>query len=705
MEDYTPITLDEAEKDLSKCVSDAVNFVETTFAEDWETAQEYYNGESGVKKVKGRSQVTSTNVRDAVRNLRPSLLRIFLNADTIVEYEPNGPSQQHLATIQSRYVNQLFFRVGGYRALYNAIQNAALKKNGILMYWWDDRPTLEYFNFTGVPLPFLQQWAEQPDLSIVNAEETQRFIPGPEDVIPLYDVTIARVRTTGGIRLESVPLNQFFISDDATSIQDAADNGAVGHSRSVPIHEALDMGIAYEDLVDLDDADPETQRHVGESVARRGYIKSPKNNSADPMNKRVLITQVFRRYDFDGTGVPQLYRFYLGGTTYKYLSHEPVRRPNYGAICLDFEADTFWGKSIYDLQKQEQDTMTSLLRATCDNAHLSNNRRLAVHETMVNMDDVNNPAIGAPIRVRSPGMIQEIGVQSSVGAMLPLLQYLQQGSEVKVGVSNAAVGLDPDALQSTTREAAMNTIQLSQGQIEVMARNVAEGLQDVFAGILELSLENMQPEQLLFLNGEHVPIDQTMFDPSLSMRPNVGLGTGQREEKLAGLTFVYDEQKSIVAQYGPFNPICGLDEIYNTLEDITKLHGIHNVSRYFKPVTEEAKQAIMQIMEAQAEDKPMDPARAMLQAEQLKAELRAREKQLEFMLDQKDKAMDRQIRALEFAATDDLERDRMIQQLYGAAAHKGHTAATQEGVDKEAVKALQAAPRTEPYKVPNEGQA
>lgn len=699
MDEYEPITLEEAETEIANDVQEAVDFMHSEFAEVWEKAQEYYNGESSVPKVENRSQVTSTNVRDAIRNLRPSLLRIFLHADTIVQYIPNTISQQTLAHNQSIYINQLFFRVGGYKALYNGIQNAALKKNGIIMCWWDDNPTTEEIDLTNLTIADLQTINSAPHLSILSAEQNGQAIPGPEGVMPLYDAKIAKMNYNGGIRVDSVPLAEFFIDENATCIKDAHIHGT---RRSTPIHEALAMGLPYEELEDLDDMDVETFVNAGESEARRGYIKSRQQgkDTKDPMMKKVLITCAYRKIDLEGTGVPQLYKFYLGGTGYKYLYHEKVRRSPFASICLDFEPDTFWGKSIFDILQQDQDTMTSLLRATCDNAHMANNRRLAVHERLVNMDDVLNPAIGAPIRFSAPGMIQEIGVQSTVATMLPLLQYLQQSSEVRVGVTNAAVGLDNDALQSTTRDAALNTIQLSQGQIEVMARNLAEGISEVFSLLLDLSLENMDPKQMMIMQGAYTPVDITQFDPSMEMKPNVGLGTGQAEQKLAGLGFIMSEQKEIIAQYGPNNPIAPVQALYNTYEDIAKLHGIHNISRYFAPLTPQSMQQIDQIMTAKAESAPMDPSKAMVQIEQTKAQLRAQEKQLEFALQQRDKAVDRQIRALEFAANDDLERDRMVQQLFGANAQPNSGTGVKGPVDVEKVMRAQASNRTDPYQIP-----
>jgi hypothetical protein len=622
------------------------------------------------------------------------LLRIFLHADPIVEYIPSGPHTAPLAHQQSKYVNTLFFRAGGYRALYDSIQNAMLKKIGIMKFWWDDSAEIEYRYLSNVPMDELERLSQTPDVEIVEQSETGAVFMSPTgEPIPLFTATIARMRQGGKIKLENVPLEQFFIDENATAIHDAR---IIGHQRNMRVGDVVAMGIDYALLENLDARDPEDMGGTGEADLRRGYSKTTEQPSKDPMMRNVLITEAYARFDYDGVGIPQLYKFWLGGTNYALLDFERCHQVPFGIINIDPEPNTIWGKSLYDIMVQEQDTMTSLLRATCDNAHLSNNRRLAVHEQLVNLDDVMNTAIGAPIRVRAPGQIQEIGVQSTIGSMLPLLQYLKQDAETKVGITGAAMGIDHDALQSTTREAAANTIQLSQGQIEVMARNVAEGLTTVFNGLLNLSMWHLDRQQIMESNGNYLQVDQAMFDPTLFMRPNVGLGTHQRDEKLAGLNGVLMQQKEIIAQFGPMNPIAGLPQVFNTLEDITKLHGLNDVSRYFAPLTEEAAQQLQQIMQQAQENQPLDPGNAMLQAEKLKAELRAQEKLLEFTLAERRAAIERQIQALEFAAKDDLERDRMAQQLQVAETRHA------QSVDIAAVRREQDKPREAPYEAPTE---
>ena len=76
-----PMTPDEIESIASDAVSDAVDFVESEIAEDRIKAQRYFDGEVDIGEEDGRSRVVATKVRDTVRAVKPSLMRVFLSTD------------------------------------------------------------------------------------------------------------------------------------------------------------------------------------------------------------------------------------------------------------------------------------------------------------------------------------------------------------------------------------------------------------------------------------------------------------------------------------------------------------------------------------------------------------------------------------------------------------------------------------------------
>ena len=74
----------------------------------------------------------------------------------------------------------------------------------------------------------------------------------------------------------------------------------------------------------------------------------------------------------------------------------------------------------------------------------------------------------------------------TAGQTLSALTYLDQLVEGKTGVTRASMGLDPDAMQSTTKAAVQATVQAAAGQVEVMVRNLADGARDLFGLMLRL---------------------------------------------------------------------------------------------------------------------------------------------------------------------------------------------------------------------------
>jgi hypothetical protein len=85
-------------------------------------------------------------------------------------------------------------------------------------------------------------------------------------------------------------------------------------------------------------------------------------------------------------------------------------------------------------------------------------------EGQVNIDDVLNNETGAIIRMRAPGMVQPFSSPFVGQPHSPCWTTWTQMREDRTGMSKAAMGLDPDALQSTTKAAVSATVSASQSR-------------------------------------------------------------------------------------------------------------------------------------------------------------------------------------------------------------------------------------------------
>jgi hypothetical protein len=645
----------EVEGIVQDAIASAVDFVESEISQDRIKAQRYYDGEVDLGYEDGRSKVVATKVRDTVRAVKPSLMRIFLSTAKPVEFVPHGQEDVAMAEQATEFMHHEFTRLNGYRVINDAFQDALVKKQGIVKAYWMTYPEAEIYTFTDLNDDELAYLTDDDEVSVLE-QTTEMSISmdemGMEIEVPSHSIKISRQQERGELCIESVPPEEFFINRDARNLKDAY---LVAHRTEMRAGDLIAMGYDPEVVLDLNSFDNGSEMTEAEVHERRGYsLDTSDEDEQDPSMKNVTVTEAYMRIDADGTGIPVLHKITCGGTSYEMLDFEPCDELPFAKFEIDPEPHTFYGRSLAEIVMDDQDAATSILRSILDNVAMTNNPRLAVIEGAANIDDVLNNEIGAIVRMRQAGAVQDLSVPFTAGQTLGALTYLDGLVETKTGVSRASMGLDPDAMQSTTKAAVQATVQAAAGQVEVMVRNLADGMRDLFGIMLRLSNKNVDEEQMMRMNGTFVPVDPRVWDSSMDVSINVGLGTGREEEKVMALSQALQMQTMVYQTYGPMNGLVSMTNIRNTLADQLAVAGIRNADRYFAPITEEIEaQMLQQQQQAQAQQgEGQDPNAAFLQAEQMKAQVKMQSDAAKMQLD-----------AQKAAADNDLKRDQMAQDL------------------------------------------
>lgn len=645
----------EIESIVQDAMKDAVDFIESEISDDRIKAQRYYDGEVDIGHEDGRSKVVATKVRDTVRAVKPSLMRIFLSTAKPVEYTPKGPEDVAAAEQATSFMHHEFTRLNGYRVLNDAFHDALVKKQGIVKAYWLMTPHAKIYTFSDLSDDEYTYLLDDDTVSVLEhtVEYSMSIDPmGMEVEMPVHSVKISRQEDKGEMRIDSVPPEEFFINRDARNLKDAY---IVAHRTEMRAGDLIAMGFDPETVTRLDSFDSGSEMTEAEVFERRGYEEDYSDeDTQDPAMRNVTVTEAYMRIDADGTGIPVLHKITLGGTAYEMLDYEPCDEIPFAKFEIDPEPHAFYGRSLAEIIIDDQDAATSILRGILDNVAMTNNPRLAVVEGAVDMDDVLNNEIGAIVRMRQAGAVQDLTVPFVAGQTLGALSYLDGLVETKTGVTRASMGLDPDAMQSTTKAAVQATVQAAAGQVEVMVRNLADGLRDLFGIMLRLYSKNVDEEQMMRLNGSFVPVDPRVWDGSMDISINVGLGTGREEEKMMGLNQALQMQTMVYQNYGPMNGLVSLTNIRNTLADLLAASGVRNADRYFAPITPEIEAQMLQMQQqAQAaQGQASDPNAAFLQAEQIKAQAKMQSDMAKLQLD-----------AQKAASEDDLKRDRMAQDL------------------------------------------
>ena len=645
----------EVEGIVQDAISSAVDFVESEISQDRIKAQRYYDGEVDLGYEDGRSKVVATKVRDTVRAVKPSLMRIFLSTAKPVDFVPRGPEDVAMAEQATEFMHHEFTRLNGYRVINDAFQDALVKKQGIVKAYWMTYPEAEIYTFTDLSDDELAYLTDDDEVSVLE-QTTEMSISmdemGMDIETPSHSVKISRQQEKGELCIESVPPEEFFVNRDARNLKDAY---LVAHRTDMRAGDLIAMGYDPEVVLNLNSMENGSEMTEAEVFERRGYdIDTSDEDEQDPSMKNVTVTEAYMRIDVDGTGVPVLHKLTCGGTAYELLDFEPCDELPFAKFEIDPEPHTFYGRSLAEIVMDDQDAATSILRSILDNVAMTNNPRIGIVEGAVNIDDVLNNEIGAIVRMRQAGSVQDLSVPFTAGQTLGALTYLDGLVESKTGVSRASMGLDPDAMQSTTKAAVQATVQAAAGQVEVMVRNLADGMKELFGIMLRLSHKNVDEEQMMRMNGSFVPVDPRVWDSSMDVSINVGLGTGREEEKAMALNQALQMQTMVYQTYGPMNGLVSMTNIRNTLADQLAVAGIRNADRYFAPITEEIEaQMLQQQQEAQAQQgEGQDPNAAFLQAEQMKAQVKMQSDAAKMQLD-----------AQKAAADNDLKRDQMAQDL------------------------------------------
>lgn len=741
----------DVENIVSDAVDNAVDFVESEIALHRIKAQRYFDGETDLGHEEGRSKVVSTKVRDTIRNIKPSLLRIFMSNERVVEFVPKGPEDVGMSEQATDYINWAFAECGGYRLLNEAFHDALVKKQGVMKIWWDESEKGEIYTYDNLTDEEYQILMSEPDIEIIEHSEERIMMPNPmagQPIMPQgmtpemmqgmspdmmqmqpeeieqveHSVKIMRRETEGKLKIDCVPPEEFFVDRNATCLEDAY---VVAHRTEMRVGDLVAMGYDFDEVSELDSlSDGSTSGDI-EIYERKGYIEDNTDESQqDPSMKLVVVTEAYMRIDVEGTGIPMLYKVTCGGTDYQVLDYELWDEIPFAVFECDPEPHSFYGTSVAELVLNDQDATTSIIRGILDNVALTNNPRVEVMDDMVNIDDVLNNEVGAIIRSRQIGSVQPLAVPFVAGSTLPMLQYMDQLTEVKTGVSRASLGLDPDTMQNTSATAAKIAQNGAQGQIEVIARNLAEsGMKRLFKLMLKLFVKNSNEQQMMRMNGQFVPVDPRVWDTSMDTSVNVGLGTGQEDIKLATLSQALQIQMQLATMPSHLASLTSMTQIRNTLADMLALGGYRNAERYFVPMNPQQEQMIMQQVQqqqamqaqqaAQQGNPAMAQAQAILQAEQIKAQakmqtdsakmqLQAQTDAAKIQAQQEAKLAELQYRRQtdlekmrlgveEYMMGDDLQRDKMAQDLVLEASKILAQYGTQ--VDLERIRMEQSMPR------------
>ena len=606
-------------------MDDAKDFIHQVGSERAEST-EYYLGNEPEGTSTLQSEYVSTDVRESVLFMLPSIMRTFFGTKKIVEFVPKGPEDIQLAEQQTDYINYLIREKNpGFQVLYDVFKDALVRKTGFVKVFWDDSVTATTHEYSNIDPQSYQALILDKNVEVIEESATQETITTLDPIsgeevtqeIPVsYDLTIRRLKPKDQVCIESVPPEEILISRHARTIETAS---YVAHRMIKSVSDLVAMGYDQEEIEEYagyggSSLDPESYE---EEQARNPFDNMVYPDRNDAGGKDVYYVEHYLYYDFDGDGIDERIRVCTAGDGLHVLNVEPWDELPICMFCPDPEPHTAIGSCPADYLKPIQAAKSQIMRDTLDSLGHSIFPRMGIVEGQVNVDDVLNTDIGQPIRMRAPGMVQPFAVPFVGKEAFPVLGYLDESKENRTGVSKASAGLNAEALQSTTSAAVTATMSGAQGRVELICRHFAEGgLKAMFKTVNNLVIKHQNAQDVFRLNGKFVPVDPRYWDSDKDMVVNVAISKSSDQEKYQVLTGLAAKQEQIMQTLGPQNPLVSMQQYANTLTRMIELAGFQDAQSFIN--TE------VPPMPPMPQEPPQpDPAALLAQAEAQKAQVQA----------------------------------------------------------------------------------
>lgn len=515
----------------------------------------------------GLSTVVSRDTMEAVESMMPSLIRPFVAGEEVVSFEPVGPEDEDGARQATDYVNHVFTtQNNAFRVVHDAMKDGLLYRLGVA------KTVMEEIEDGG---PETYDGLDEAQLQGLQAEGAEIVGPVQQDAsTSLFTVTVAPKRVKR-YRVHIVAPEEFLHEERLASLDQAT---FLGHSKKVTLADLIDLGIDEKKAKAL-----KSGRADSQEADQRHDQADEEDWKDDDLARPVWVDECFIRCDYRQTGVLEWRKVLLGGSQSTVLTDEAADGHPYSVWTPVPVPHKLVGLSIHDLTRDIQLNKTAIQRESNNALYLANRPMREVVEGQVNIDDLLNPTVAGIVRVKEKGMISALpsGGEVAFSASAQMIEYWDSVREARTGVTRYNQGMDSQSLNKTAT--GMNIIaSASQQRQELVARQFAEFLKDVFHKLLGLVSQHGEPGEMIRLRGKWVEVDPTDWKTGYDMTVSVGLGSNNKDQVIGHLMQLMQlDEKIIELQGGIQGPLLTAANIYEKLKRVVEAMGLKGIDKYY----------------------------------------------------------------------------------------------------------------------------
>ena len=650
---------DELASRLESEIQESTGHSNTELSNQREESMKYYLGEKFGNEIDGRSEIVTTDVRDTIEYIMPSLMRIFTTHNNVAEFEPQGPEDIEMAKQATDYCNYVFNKQNnGFKILYDVFKDALISKTGIVKHFWEEKTELSTETYEHLTETEYQAILANDELEIMEHTETviqkaelDQFgtLLSPEVIE--HDCKLKRTKIDGQVRVVSVPPEEFLISRRAASIEDA---NFICHRVKKSVSDLILEGYDPKIVEDLPTHTHSDAEFAEERQARFSYDEdSVPADEGQGATRQVWIDECYINLDYNGDGIAELRKITKGGN--KILDNVEIDMIPFSAICPLPIPHKFFGMSVADTVSDIQLIKSTIVRNLLDNMYLTNNARYAVLAGQVELDDLLTSRPGGIVRMRSPNAVTPLPTPQVQPFAFEMVKYLDQVREERSGVSKMTQGLNPDVLTSHVTSGAISAAtESSMQRTELIARIFAEtGIKDVFRNIYSLIQKYENREKIVLLNNNFVSIDPSKWKEKLNCTVNVGVGSGSQNSKIQAMSSIMSIIQKLI-ENGGMGTLVTPQNIYSSVSEFISQAGYKNPDQFIsnpanmppkqppEPTSEEkiaTQKAQVEVQKLQLQASEIELNTKIKQQE---LELKKREAQVDFMIKQQELELKKQ---------------------------------------------------------------
>lgn len=607
------------------------------------TLLDYYNQKPFGDEIEGQSEVVTSDVADVVEGMLPQLLRLFTQGKYIGRFRSSDIGSDEEAELKTEYSNWVLMEQHDpVLILHHMFKDALLQYVGVTKVFWDDSEEALEENYQGLSPEELLLLKADSNYSVKEIEEGEQG----------YNVSGDRINSTGRPCIENIPPDELLIARRARNFETPP---FIGQRTPKTRSELIEMGFDRKQVKQLgkdEEIDTEVKR------AREDDLEDndASNPTGDPSKDVIYLGEYYTYLDADGDGISELWQIFIAEgeilekkrvDDHPYCVCVPVPMPHkaIGSCPADQVADLQFLKS-------------TLVRQMLNNVYANNYNRMVVNER-VDLDDLLTPRAGGVIRVDGAGPVGDsvtpLVTNNQVNEVLQAIEYTDTMREIRTGITRYNQGLDTESLNKTAT-GFQGIRDMSQMRIELIARLFADtGVKKMLEKIVELAHKYQDTQLQLRIHGKELAIDPSSWRYKTTCRIDIGVGSGDRQEKVSNLSYFYQQQKELL-QLG--SPLVDSKKLYNTLDKVATEVGLKGADTYFNDPEQpqelllaenEQMKALLQQYEANAQNPLAEAeavkAQAAMEMKQLEAQIKMLQEQLKSAtktaeLEQKDRHHD-----------------------------------------------------------------